>query len=108
LQSCRANEMNKQEYFLKLNPPRQGFAMDMSDEERSIMLRHVTYWKTLLDDGIAIVFGPVMDPRGGYGAGVVSVENEDQLKQIIAKDPANGLNNYEYYPMRAVFRDKQS
>lgn len=78
--------------------------MDMTDGEKAIMHKHVGYWTALLNDGIAIVFGPVMAPGGGYGAGVVTVDSEDQLKEIIANDPANGLNNYEYFPMRAVFK----
>lgn len=96
--------MDKQQYFLKLNPPRPSFVMDMTEAEKDIMQKHVGYWMGLLEKGIAIVFGPVMDPSGGYGAGVVSVDNEEQLKQIIADDPANGLNRYEYHPMRAVFK----
>lgn len=96
--------MNKQQYFLKLNPPRPGFMMDMNETEKDIMQKHVAYWMGLLQEGIAIVFGPVMDPAGGYGAGVVSVNDEEQLKQLIANDPANGLNHYEYHPMRAVFK----
>ncbi|WP_343634726.1 YciI family protein [Fluviicola sp.] len=96
--------MDKQQYFLKLNPPRPSFIMDMTEAEKDIMQKHVAYWMELLEKGIAIVFGPVMDPAGGYGAGVVSVDDEAQLKQLIADDPANGLNQYEYHPMRAVFK----
>jgi|SRR5687768_12370467 len=96
--------MSKQNFFLKLNPPRPTFMMDMTGDEREIMQKHVSYWTSLLDEGTAIVFGPVFDPKGGYGAGVVSVDNEEHLKKIIANDPANGLNKYEFYPMRAVFK----
>jgi len=78
--------------------------MDMTETEREIMQKHVVYWTALLNDGIAIVFGPVMAPGGGYGAGVVSVNDEEHLKQLIADDPATGLNKYEYYPMRAIFK----
>ncbi len=92
------------QYFLKLNPPRPTFMMDMTADEKATMQKHVAYWTDLLNKGSAIVFGPVMDPRGGYGAGVVSVDSEEHLKQIIADDPANGLNKYEWYPMRAVFK----
>lgn len=96
--------MNKQQFFLKLNPPRPTFMMDMTADEKAIMLKHVSYWTGLLDENIAIVFGPVLDPKGGHGVGVVSVDDEEHLKQIIANDPASGLNQYEYYPMRAVFK----
>ena len=77
---------------------------DMTPDEKVIMQKHVVYWRTLLADGIAIVYGPVLDPKGGYGVGVVSVDSEEHLKQLIANDPANGLNQYEYYPMMAVFK----
>jgi uncharacterized protein len=96
--------MSKQTFFLKLNPPRPTFAMDMTSDERAVMQNHVAYWTSLLEQGVAIVFGPVFDPKGGYGVGVVSVDNEEELRKIIEKDPANGLNKYEFYPMRAVFK----
>jgi uncharacterized protein len=89
-------------FFLKLNPPRPAFIMDMTKDELDIMKQHVAYWAPYVQDGTVIVLGPVMDPKGGYGIAVVSVENEEQLQQIIAKDPANGLNSYEVHPMRAV------
>lgn len=94
----------KRQFFLKLNPPRPTFMLDMTTEERTIMLQHVSYWTSLLNEGIAIVFGAVFDPTGGYGAGIVSVDSDENLQQIIANDPANGLNHYEFYPMKAVFK----
>jgi len=89
-------------YFLKLNPSRPTFAQDMSTEERSIMLQHVAYWAELMKQDVVVVFGPVMDPKGVYGVGVVEVETEEQLKELIKNDPATSINRYEYYPMRAV------
>lgn len=75
---------------------------DMTDSERAIMAQHVAYWKPYVENGTVLVLGPVMDPKGGYGVAVVEVESEEYLKQLIAEDPANGLNSYEYHPMRAV------
>ena len=96
----------KLNFFLKLNPPRASFMMDMTAEERGIMQQHVAYWNQYVSDGTVIVLGPVMDPKGGYGMAVVSVDSEEQLNGIIAKDPANGLNSYEVYPMRAVTKQQ--
>ena len=96
--------MNKQQYFLKLNPPRPTFMMDMSDDEKAIMQKHVAYWTGLLNQGSAIVFGPVLDPKGPFGAGIVEVDSEEHLKNIIENDPANGLNKYEFFPMKAVYK----
>ena len=94
----------KQQFFLRLIAPRPTFMLDMTQDEKAIMQNHIGYWTTFLNKGIAIVFGPVLDPKGGYGIGIVSVDSEDHLKEIIANDPANGLNQYEYYPMRAMFK----
>lgn len=97
---------DKKHFFLKLNPPRASFTADMTDEERGIMQRHIAYWAPYVQDGTMMVFGPVFDPAGGYGIGIMAVDDEDQLKTLIAADPANGLNRYEYHPMRAVTAQK--
>jgi hypothetical protein len=89
-------------FFLKLNPPRQSFTVDMTPDERGIMQQHIMYWKPYVDDGTVIVFGPVADPKGGYGIAVVGVPDESLLDKLIANDPANGLCSYEVHTMRAV------
>jgi hypothetical protein len=98
--------MKKNIFFLKLNPPRSSFTIDMTQEERNVMLKHVAYWAPYVNDGTVIVLGPVMDPKGGYGIAVVAVKNEEQLNNLIANDSANGLNSYEIYPMRAVTKQQ--
>jgi hypothetical protein len=75
---------------------------DMKPEEKEIMQRHVAYWAPYVQDGTVIVLGPVMDPKGGFGIAVVQVDNDELLQKLLASDPANGLNSYECYPMRAV------
>jgi hypothetical protein len=94
----------KKNFFLKLNPPRASFMKDMTEQERDIMQKHVAYWAPYVQSGLVIVLGPVMDPKGGYGVAVVAVDDEQELDAIITNDPANGLNSYEKYPMRAVTR----
>ena len=93
---------DKKNFFLKLNPPRPSFTVDMMEEEKLVMLNHVLYWQPYVDDGTVIVLGPVADPKGGYGIAIVSVNDEEHLNQLVVKDPANGLCSYEIYPMRAV------
>jgi uncharacterized protein len=91
-------------YALYLRPSRPDFMQTMTDEERGIMQQHVAYWQKYLDEGVMHVFGPVMDPKGAYGLGVVEVESEAYLVSLIDKDPASKINKYEYYPMRAVVK----
>jgi len=96
--------MDKKHFALKLIPCRPSFSQDMTPEERAIMTEHIAYWKALMDKDKVIVFGPVMDPAGVYGLGVIEAENEEEVKAFIANDPATKINTYEYYPMRAVVK----
>jgi len=92
----------KKYFVLKLNPPRPTFVQDMTAEERTIMQKHVVYWTNLMNKGFVVAFGPVLDPAGVYGLGIISVESDELLKTMMQEDPANGLNRYEWYPMMAV------
>ena len=94
--------MDKKYFVLYLNPARPDFAQTMTDEERKIMQQHIAYWTNYLNQGIMIVFGPVLDPKEVYGLGVVTVDDESQLKNLIENDPASKINLYEYYPIKAV------
>jgi uncharacterized protein YciI len=94
--------MEKKYFALHLLPCRPDFAFTMTEEEKNIMGQHVTYWKEKMDQGKVIVFGPVFDPKGPYGLGVLEVENEEEVKNFIQHDPASKINKYEYFPMRAV------
>jgi uncharacterized protein len=89
-------------YFLKLVPCRPTFALDMTANEREIMQQHVAYWQSIMQQGKVVVFGPVMDPKGPYGMGIVDADDENAIRRFIAGDPASAINTYEFYPMRAV------
>jgi len=96
--------MEKKYYFLKLVPRRPTFAQDMTPDEQSIMMQHVAYWKKFLEEGKVLVYGPVLDPQAVYGMGIVAIDDEEEVKALIAGDPASQINNYEYYPMRAIVK----
>ncbi len=86
-------------FFVRTQNPRPTFHLDMTAEERAIMERHVAYWSEKAASGIAIVFGPVMDPQGVYGIGVYQVADEAEMRELLDHDPANGLLRYEVLPM---------
>jgi len=94
--------MDKQFYAVYLLPLRPDFSETMTDEERAIMQQHVAYWTEKLKEGKVYAFGPVFDPRGTYGLGIVSVDNEQEVKDLAANDPGGKINKYEYFPMKAV------
>lgn len=90
-------------FFIKTQNPRPTFHLDMTPDERAIMNSHVDYWSDKAARGIAIVFGPVMDPKGVYGIGVYQVQDEAEMNALLDHDPAKGLLYYEVLPMaRAV------
>jgi uncharacterized protein YciI len=87
-------------FAFHLIAPRPTFVEDMTDDERAMMAEHAQYWRQLLDDGVAVVFGPVLHPAGPYGLAVVEVTDQAHADRIIAADPAvrGGLKT-EVYPM---------
>ncbi len=89
-------------YLLKLIPPRPSFAMDMNQAEREIMLQHTVYWKDLMNKGFVVVYGPVLDPAGTYGLGIIKVTSQEQVNTFIEDDPASALGKYEVYPIQAI------
>ena len=97
-------------FFLKLLPPRPGFAQDMTEAERELMERHAAYWQTQLNAGSVLVFGPVFDPKGPYGAGIATFADDAAAQAFAAEDPvikANRGFTYDICPMTAVTREPQ-
>jgi uncharacterized protein YndB with AHSA1/START domain len=94
-------------FFVRLVAPRPTFLQDMTVEERDVMIAHADYWKRQLAQGSAIVFGPVADPAGAWGLGVIAARDEAALRAFEAGDPAitskRGFR-YEVLPMaQAVY-----
>ena len=75
-------------FVFRLIAPRPDFALDMTDEERTVMERHAAHWQTFVDLGRMVIFGPVLDATGSWGLGVVEAQDEDQLRAFAADDPA--------------------
>lgn len=98
--------MEKLHFAVKLLSPRPTFPNDITDSERAIMQQHIAYNRDFMDKGIILVFGPVMDPAGIYGLGIFAVDDEEQLKNIIAGDPVTSFAKYEYHRMMAVTPSK--
>jgi uncharacterized protein YciI len=78
-------------YFLyKLIPPRDSFAQTMTELEGAIMTRHVAYWNGRFVDGTGsvVAFGPVADPKSGYGIAIIEAAEETDVTALVANDPA--------------------
>jgi uncharacterized protein len=89
-------------FFCKLVPPRGTFAQDMTPDERALMEQHVSYWQELMHSKKALAFGPVADPQGGYGIGIIAASDDAEMETLRANDPtikANQGFRFEALPM---------
>ncbi len=90
-------------FFCRLNPPRSTFAVDMSEAEKGLMHTHAAWWSDLTARGVAVVFGPVLDPKGPWGLGIIEAEDEGRARALTAEDPvikaAAGFS-YDVLPMQ--------
>jgi len=90
-------------YFVaRLLPPRPSFLRDMTAEEAGLMAQHGAYLSGLAQDGVAILFGPVDDPKGAWGLAVFRVADEAAVRAITERDPvivARQGFSYEILPM---------
>jgi uncharacterized protein YciI len=90
-------------YFLyRLTPPRPTFPGDMTDPEASIMGQHFAYWHTLEEKDLVVVYGPVLDPAGTWGLGIVQTDTTDDARVLAVNDPAvsSGLCSFELRPLQ--------
>ena len=70
------------------------------------MKEHPDYLKGSGDKGTGIILGPGLDPDGPWGVAIVEAMSEDEVRSIIANDPAvlSALGfRYEIYPMPRAF-----
>lgn len=90
-------------YLCKLIPPRPNFLMEMTDAEKKIMHEHSVYWRTNMERGGGIImYGPVADPKGAWGVGIVQMGSQQDVEDFASNDPAVKAEigfTFEYYPM---------
>jgi uncharacterized protein YndB with AHSA1/START domain/uncharacterized protein YciI len=92
-------------YLLRLIPPRPTFAADMTEHERRVMQEHVAYWMQHTSENKVIAFGPVADPKGGWGVAIVEVPDESTVTKLTTEDPVtkHALGaRYEVLPMPRI------
>jgi len=75
-------------FLYRLLPPRADFAQTMTPHEQEAMGRHQEYWRALLEAGRVVVYGPVADPEGVWGLGIVRASSQAEVVEIGDGDPA--------------------
>ena len=86
-------------FLFRLVPPRADFAQTMTPEEHQAMTEHMEYWRQLLRDGRVVVYGPVADPEGVWGLGVLRAADRAEVLAIGERDPSvtAGVNTFEVF-----------
>jgi uncharacterized protein YciI len=91
--------MSQALFFFRLIPPRADFAQTMTPAEQDAMAQHQAYWQDLLDAGKVVVYGPVADPEGVWGLGVLRAGSRAEVLEIGDADPSvvAGVNTFEVF-----------
>ncbi|MGZ8801530.1 MAG: YciI family protein [Mycobacterium sp.] len=91
--------MSETLFLFRLVPPRADFAQTMTDAEQDAMAKHMAYWQELLAQGKVVVYGPVADPEGIWGLGVLRATDRAEVLTIGALDPSvsAGVNTFEVF-----------
>jgi uncharacterized protein YciI len=86
-------------FLFRLIPPRADFAQTMTPDEEQAMAAHQEYWQQLLRDGRVVVYGPVADPEGVWGMGVLRADERAEVLEIGERDPSviAGVNTFEVF-----------
>jgi uncharacterized protein YciI len=86
-------------FLFRLIPPRADFAQTMTPVEQSAMAQHQAYWQNLLYNGQVVVYGPVADPEGVWGMGVLRAASRARVLELGANDPSvvAGVNTFEVF-----------
>ncbi|MBV8929480.1 MAG: hypothetical protein JO152_10195 [Mycobacteriaceae bacterium] len=75
-------------FLFRLLPPRPDFAQTLAPAEQQAMAHHQDYWQKLLADRRVVVYGPVADPEGVWGMGVVRADSQEDVILLGQNDPA--------------------
>lgn len=77
-----------QGFVFRLVPPRPDFAFTLTPEERQTMEEHLAYLQGLMAEGKVVAFGPVLDPEGPFGIGIVTAADQVAAQALADADPA--------------------
>ena len=93
-------------WLVILRPTREEMAFEPTDEELRIVSDHYEYLVGLRDEGKLVVAGPSIVAGDTFGIGVLDVDDEDEVRAIVAADPAvgRGAMTAEIRPLRIAVR----
>ncbi|MGO4159173.1 YciI family protein [Cupriavidus sp. YAF13] len=88
-------------YLCKFVPPRADFLTTMSADEKKWMAQHGAFMNELLDQGLIVAHGPVINDGDGYGVSLYQIADDQDIASFTSQDPIvkNGVGHYEHFNM---------
>lgn len=88
-------------YLCQYFPPRDDFLSTLTPTEAALMKEHGAWQSALLEQGVIVAHGPVIDPKGSYGVAIWRVADDQDIATMTAADPIveAGVGRYECHPM---------
>jgi uncharacterized protein YciI len=93
-------------WLLFLRPTREEMPFEPTADESRIVGEHLAYLQRLRDEGKLLLAGPSPVPGDTIGIAIFEVEEEADVRELVAGDPAvvNGIMTAEIRPLRLSVR----
>ncbi len=93
-------------WLVVLRSVREQMPFEPTEEESRIVGDHYEYLVGLRNAGKLVVAGPSIAPGDAFGIGVLDVDDETEVRAIVAADPAvsSGTMTAEIRPFRISVR----
>lgn len=88
-------------YLCKWIPPCAAFISTLSADEQKWLGEHGEFLNTLLEQGIILAHGPVLNDGDGYGLSLYQIADDEEIASFTSQDPIvkNGVGHYEHFDM---------
>jgi uncharacterized protein len=93
-------------WLLLLRPHRLEMPFEPTERESRIVGEHFDYLQSLREEGKLLLAGPSPVPGDPIGIAIFEVEDEDEMRAIVAADPAvtSRIMTAEIRPLRLSVR----
>src|SRR5258706_12749584 len=82
----RSSEETMKYFLCRFLLPRADFLATMSDDEAKMLKAHGGYLQALLEKGMVVAQGPVLDPAGGWGVSRFEIEDPHGITFLTAAE----------------------
>ncbi|HEV6967108.1 YciI family protein [Roseateles sp.] len=88
-------------YLCKFIPPRGNFHSTLTPDEREVMEEHGHFLDYLLQKGLIVAHGDLMNEATGYGVTLYEIADDQDIEALTSQDPviSSGVGKFEVFPM---------